>query len=75
MHQLPIERVPLPPAARGRISPYPWKTMGVGDSFFAPGRDSLPTSNWGLALGNGAKFTTRSVTEHGVSGSRCWRVA
>jgi len=56
--------------------PYPFAVMVVGDSFFAAGANSRKVC--GLAryyFKKGMKFSCRTVTENGVLGVRCWRVA
>lgn len=66
---MPIPKVKQP----GRPSKYPFDTMKVGQSFFAPGFKCR-------TIGNAArhkrpmKFRCRSVVENGVRGTRCWRI-
>lgn len=75
--------IPLPlPAKRGRTK-WPWATMAVGDSFFAPGyrtnsadgRDDLPAMAISRIAGRfpGTEWAARAVVEAGVSGVRVWR--
>ena len=55
---------------------YPFAEMQVGDSFFAP--VSMAKIRNALAhhkMGTGVRFAVRTVTENGVDGARCWRVA
>lgn len=53
---------------------YPFSSMEVGDSFFAPGKTNKQMQN---AASNyrkrGMKFVTRQVTENSVEGTRIWR--
>lgn len=59
------------PSRRNRIWPFP--EMEIGDSFFAPGKSG---ANLHVASRSAPsfKFTTRTVTENGVKGTRVWRV-
>lgn len=69
------------PAARGKESPYPFRQMAVGDSFFCPvgeltltqlGRKlSSAAVSYARADGTGKKFSTRA----GDGGVRVWRRA
>ena len=68
-----IDKVPLPTVTKGRASPYPWRHLRIGDSFFVPRTVCLPVGEWQKACGS--HFTTRTVTENGVQGTRCWRIA
>jgi len=69
-----LEKIPLPPAPRGRPSEFPFRHMDNGDSFFVPHRQKpLPITDWRDATG--FKFATRRVSENGIEGIRCWRVA
>ena len=65
--------IPLPPRNNGRETLYPWREMGVGDSFFvaeiAGKVMSIRAATAGFRLG--VKFAARSVE----GGSRVWRVA
>lgn len=73
----PIDRgVPLPPPKPLYQRKYPFRDMRVGDSFFAPGktRQQLKTSIR-YATCECRQFTTRRVTENGVTGLRVWRIA
>ena len=71
---LTLDRVPLPPAARGRQSEFPFRNMDNGESFFVPNRTKpLPITDWRDATG--FRFATRQMVEDGVKGIRCWRVA
>lgn len=71
--------VPMPPPAGPRAkgkSKYPFAELSVGRSFFAPGVSSSGMltlcKKWREA--RGWDFTTRRVTENGVSGVRVWRI-
>lgn len=69
--------VPMPAIAGGRKI-YPFGAMEIGESFFVPGVKSKKVSAAAGAYqgrhGNLKKFSTRTVTENGVLGVRCWRV-
>ena len=65
--------IPLPYTANGRPASHPYRVLPIGASFFLPDRDCLNTSHWQKATG--FKFTTRKVTESGVTGIRVWRIA
>ena len=68
------EKIPLPPAPRGRPSEFPFRDMENGESFFVPHRQKpLPITDWRAITG--FKFATRRVTENGIEGIRCWRIA
>lgn len=76
MSSFPVDdHIPMPNNAGGRVR-YPWKQMGIGQSFFVPNipestRRGLPSA----ARYSGIKVVTRNVTENGVPGVRVWRVA
>jgi len=54
---------------------YPFSTMGVGQSFFAPNKKPRnPISSYGNKHFHPKKFTQRTMTENGVTGLRIWRV-
>ena len=62
------KNIPLPP----HKSKYPFRSMEVGDSFFSTAsRSSIGSSASKL---KGIKFSTRTVNEDGVRGTRVWRV-
>lgn len=66
--------VPLPETyQRGK---YPFREMGVGDSFFvAAAKRSQITSTVSYAgRRQGKRFITRAVIENGVKGTRVWRI-
>ena len=82
MAMIAVERgVPMPePKGRGRPAKYPWRKMGVGDSFrsdppvgFSKSRyqSHLSAAAAGAAKRMNAKFMTR-IDDNGV---RVWRVA
>jgi hypothetical protein len=58
-----------------RPAKYPWRTIAVGESFFAPNR--TPTSIQGDVRKHHRplRFKTRSVIANGIRGVRVWRVA
>lgn len=71
--------VPIPPPASG-LSPWPLEQMEIGDSFFAPSTYNVSTEQLRARISSRAKrvkvkCTIRVLTEHGVTGVRCWRVA
>jgi len=72
------KNVPLPPLqkprqAKGREPIYPWRAMGVGDSFFTTTKN---VANRISDMGNrlNMKFATETRLENGESGIRVWRV-
>ena len=71
------DNVPLP-KLRAYRSRYPFSEMRVGQSFFIPGvrvqRVSHAAVYWAKRLGDGYRFVSRTVTEDGQEGVRCWRV-
>jgi hypothetical protein len=64
--------VPVPQVDHSRGTPYPWKTLQLGQSFFAP-VSQVSSTNWSHKTG--FKYTIRSVEEGGVKGVRVWRIA
>ena len=62
---------------KAKVSKYPWPDMEVGDSFFLPGMNVAAFSGSAHTAGRrtGKKFSLRTLTEDGVKGVRCWRVA
>jgi len=71
--------VPIPVATRegfSKPSKYPFATMEVSDMFFVPNAKKSFSS---LASAAGKrlnrKFSTRAVTDDGVSGIGCWRIS
>jgi hypothetical protein len=70
------KNVPLPPnAGKPGGGKYPWASMEIGDSFFAPGKVGARVATAGKRGGGQSKFTIRTVTENGVRGVRVWRIA
>lgn len=65
------------PASGKRTAVYPYKAMGVGDSFMLQHEDSkrafsrLAASSGSYARKNGVKFAVRKV----AGGARVWRIA
>lgn len=53
------------------------RELGVGDSFFVPEKHHRAAVSIGSRVGTstGRQFTSRTVTENGVTGVRIWRVA
>jgi hypothetical protein len=73
--------VPLPSMAgkQGAKPKYPFASMKVGDSFFAPGdhatcQKTVVSSSWSYGRAHGKKFATSTVEENGISGVRIWRI-
>jgi len=67
---VPMVKVKQP----GRPSKYPFDTMEIGQSFFAPGTRCATVVNaaWHQRP---RRFRCRAVVENGVKGTRCWRIA
>lgn len=64
----------IPPPARNRREKYPFKDMGVGDSFFCQRARSASILNCARKY-RPWTFTTRTVVENGVRGIRTWRIS
>jgi hypothetical protein len=66
--------LPIPPRAKfgGRKPKYQLGDLNVGDSVFVP-QMRPSTGYWCQKLN--AKYTTRSVEQGGVKGTRVWRTA
>ena len=62
------------PKKLGRPPKYPWRTMEVGDSFFAP-RSGHSIRNDARASYSDKKFKTKTVMLQGIVGTRVWRIA
>lgn len=54
---------------------YPWRTMAIGESFFAPGRTSTFIQQDARKHHRPKRFKCRLVMRQGVVGSRVTRVA
>ena len=63
--------IPLPPRTYGRGKRYPWKTLGVGDSFLAPKESAASVRQ--LATRWGKKLEYQFVTRKVPGGIRVWR--
>jgi hypothetical protein len=64
--------IPVPGCnTSGMKAMYPWATMPVGGSFFAPGVRSMSTTH--AQKRHGRKFTASHRVESGVAGVRVWR--
>ncbi len=59
---------------QGRPALYPWRTMEVGDSFFAPGKTTEAMRKTGNRY-RPMKFKRRTVFLCGIRGVRVWRIA
>lgn len=67
--------VPIPDKRQpGRPSKYPFDTMEIGQSFFAPGIKVRKVGNAARHY-RPKRFRCRTVVENGIRGTRCWRVA
>lgn len=72
--------VPVPENVRGRKPKYDFKSMKIGDSFFAEGDGSTQVSILTCAKRHSPKrFITQKATQaqergKAVKGFRCWRV-
>lgn len=53
---------------------YPFGTMEIGDSFFVP-NVVIETISSATRNFRQYKFTCRTLTENGIKGVRCWRIA
>ena len=67
--------IPLPTGRPGRKPKWPFATLAVNQSFFAPvSPDSLRQGARRAALRlPGRAFVVRARVENDVSGARCWR--
>lgn len=63
--------IPIPNSGAGRTPKYPWRTMEVGDSFFAENVRNVSAMAAAAMRRTGLKFTVRKVED----GHRIWRVA
>jgi hypothetical protein len=73
MTEYKIERdVPIPPLRTWR---YPFPSMAVGDSFFAPNKTSSHMSAYcrRASVKFGHKYTMRAEEQAGQKGIRVWR--
>jgi hypothetical protein len=66
-HDIPIPDK-LPPRTR-----YPWRDMGIGDSFVFP--KSVEKSGAASALKAGERYGRTFVVRRTRDGVRCWRLA
>jgi hypothetical protein len=67
--------VPMPKAQLPGCPPkYPFDTMEIGQSFFAPGMKVKKVGNAARHY-KPKRFRCRSVIENGIRGTRCWRIA
>jgi hypothetical protein len=76
MTEITIDKNVPAPAERRRMKQYPWREMGVGDSFFVSDRTSQQVS---ASAGHASKrldyrFTCRKAEQNGVKGVRVWRI-
>lgn len=65
--------IPIPAVKRHRSDKYPWRTMGIGDSFLILGKKPGCAVSIARVAGRrcGRKFSVRAVE----GGYRVWRVA
>lgn len=54
---------------------YPWHTVKVGGSFFAPGRTSTNMQNDARVWHRPKRFTCRKISVKGVVGVKVTRIA
>ena len=54
---------------------YPWKTIAVGQSFFAPGRTSTSIMNDARRYHRPARFKSKKVMVNGLIGIKVTRIA
>ena len=67
--------VPVPENVRGRKPKYDFKSMNIGDSFFAKGDGSIQVSILTCAKRHHPKrFITQKAVVEKEKGFRCWRV-
>ena len=67
--------VPIPESRGGGRPKYPFREMGIGDSFFVAGKSTAKFNavTQHHKKHHGLKFAIRTVTENGVKGVRVWR--
>lgn len=58
-----------------RPAKYPWRTMAVGESFFAPGRTATSLHGDARKYHRTIRIRARTVMVNGTRGVRVWRVA
>ena len=54
---------------------YPWRTIRIGESFFAPGRTSSSLQGDARKYHRHLRFTCRKVIIRGVTGIKVTRIA
>lgn len=59
----------------GRPAKYPWRSMAVGESFFAPGRTSTSVHGDARKYHSMIRIRARAVIVNGIRGVRVWRIA
>lgn len=67
------KNVPIPKRTKTK-SKYPFDKMGVGDSFYSPGKPAglyVAARKWAKENNSESRFAVRAEGE----GSRCWRTA
>jgi len=59
---------------RGRPPKYPWRTIAIGESFFAPAITSNQLQNTARKYHQPKRFKCRKVMIKGVTGTRVERI-
>ena len=78
MTEIKIDKIDKDVPMPRRCFMYPFGELCIGDSFFVAGgrHNTVGNASIGYATRHlGVKFTTRQVTEGGIAGVRCWRIA
>lgn len=67
------KRIKPPAKTVGRPTQGPWRELGIGHSFFLPGKDAaFRTSYW--TKQTGYTYVTRAENNDGIDGVRVWRI-
>ena len=66
------KHVPIPQKSTGPAPKYPWATMVVGDSFFAPIKRTAMSSSVAYAT---YRWKRQFLTRTEKKGTRVWRIA
>lgn len=72
MRQITARDMDGPPQG-GRPPLHPFRTMEIGDSFFAPGKTPHGMQNCGREY-RPMRFRCKTVVRGGIKGTRVWRV-
>jgi hypothetical protein len=57
----------------GRPPKYPWRTIAVGESFFAPGQTSTVLQNTARRYHHPRRYTCRKISLKGIIGTKVTR--